>query len=595
MFNCKTLAVILVGVSFLGGRAFGRSVEQDWNDFLHYTKIGRFSLAKGYAEALLGGEPDPVQVLSLSKANPQSMILLERVFEKAPDPELAELAGRILEIIDEGTFVLRADTRIIIEQITKLSGTKRAQLKAVKQLQDAGEYAIPHMLDAMFDHSRRQEFPNITGALPEVGRDGIRPLAAALQMTDVPIKVEIVKALGKIGYPQVLPHLKYLVEKDTSAKLREQARQSITRIDPTVLQLSAARLFYALAENYYYHSESLASAEDADFANVWFWDGSQRRLAREKVGKDFFNELMAMRSCEWALRADPGFGQAIGLWLAAYFKAESGGIKEKMPAYFGRGHADAMTYATTAGPEYLHQALGRAVKDKNAYVALGVIEALAAIAGEKSLLYRVGPAQPLAESLSFDDAAVRYSAAIAIAAAGPQEAFAETKLVVRNLAEAIGQKHNQPQIANEWVEQDYAVRSAKVMLKLGETRNPVINLAAAQEALIEATKDDRPPIQVLAAKILTHIGSSAAQSAIALMGLSEKNNLQVRISAFDSLAVSAKINANLLEDDKIDAIYSLVGSQQSDPNLRAAAASAYGSLNLPSRKVKDLILDQAKS
>jgi hypothetical protein len=32
-----------------------------------------------------------------------------------------------------------------------------------------------------------------------------------------------------------------------------------------------------------------------------------------------------------------------------------------------------------------------------------------------------------------------------------------------------------------------------------------------------------------------------------------------------------------------------------EEELRTAAAAAYGALNLPSRKVKDLILDQAKS
>ena len=46
-----------------------------------------------------------------------------------------------------------------------------------------------------------------------------------------------------------------------------------------------------------------------------------------------------------------------------------------------------------------------------------------------------------------------------------------------------------------------------------------------------------------------------------------------------------------IEDD----IYSLVSTEEADPNLRSAAARAYGSLNLPSQKVKDLILDQSKS
>jgi hypothetical protein len=39
----------------------------------------------------------------------------------------------------------------------------------------------------------------------------------------------------------------------------------------------------------------------------------------------------------------------------------------------------------------------------------------------------------------------------------------------------------------------------------------------------------------------------------------------------------------------------LVSSKDIDPGLRAAAAAAYGALNLPSQKVKTLILDQARS
>jgi len=265
-----------------------------------------------------------------------------------------------------------------------------------------------------------------------------------------------------------------------------------------------------------------------------------------------------------------------------------------MPDYFGTGHADAMTYATTAGPEYLHQALGRAIKDENVYVALGTIEALATTAGEKSLLYRIGTAQPLVWAMSFNDKSVKYSAAIAIAAAGPKEKFAESKLVVANLAQALGETSD-TDLANEWVAEEYAVRAAKVMLKLGQTRNPVIDLSAAQTAVINATKDSRAEIQMLAGQILAHLTSPEAQRAIASMALDENNALDVRISAFNSLAHSAKLNASLLDVATVDAVYALVSSQDADPQLRSAAARAYGSLNLPSQKVKDLILDQAKS
>jgi len=597
MFKKKTAGAILVAGLFVVSISFGQTLDKDWNDFLHYTKIGRFDLAKGYAQAVLESNPDPLELLTLSEENPLGYAILLRVIDTASDTELVGLSNKILDVIEQGKFIRRADPKTIAEEIRRLSSTTRGRLAAVKRLHNAGEYAVLYMLDAMMDDSRKEELPNIVWALPQIGRDAIRPLAAALQTEDVGLKAEIVQALGKISYPQSLPYLKYIIEKDSSAELRKLAEQSIMLIDPAALKAPAAQLFYQLGEDYYYHIPSLAPVEDANFANIWFWDSQGRRLIREKVDKSYFNELMTMHVCEWALKADAGFGRAIGLWLAAFFKAESNGLN--MPGYFGPGHADASVYATTAGPEYLHQALARAIKDKNAFVALGAVEALATTAGEKSLLYRIGPTQPLVQALSFDDKAVRYSAAIAIAAAGPKTDFAESKLVIKNLSQALSQTTEQAGENTEtWTEElanSYTLRAAEVMLKLAQTRNPVIDLSAAQETLINATKSNWVEIQVLAGRVLSSINSPDAQRAIAAMALTENNTMDVRTSAFDSLAVSAKINANLLDDEKIDAIYSLVSSLETNPELRSAAAAAYGALNLPSQKVKDLILDQARS
>ncbi len=597
MFNVKTAAAILAVTLFVAGAGFAQSLEENWNDFLHYTKIGRFGLAKGYAQAVLQSNPDPVELLKLSKENPQGYAILLRVNEFAPDAEMADLSGKIIAIIEQGGFIRRADPRVIVGEIKRLSSTERGWLAAVKRLRNAGEYAIPFMLNAMADNSRQQELPYIVRALPEIGRGAIRPLVAALQTKDPALKAHIITALGEIGYPQSQAYLKYVVENESSTELRALAEQSIRQIDPAALRIGAAQLFYLLAEHYYYHTESLAPVEDADFANIWFWDSDRQRLVREEVDISYFNELMSMRACEWALRADAGFGQAIGLWLAAYFKAESTGVE--MPAYFGQRHADALVYATTAGVEYLHQALGRAVKDNNAYVALGVIEALGTTAGEKSLLYRIGSAQPLVQALVFDDRMVRYSAAIAIAAAGPKERFAESRLVVENLAEALGQNPQQNTGGdgrwNEQVADSYALRAATVMLKLAQSRNLVIDLSGAQGALVSAVNDNRSEIQILAGQILAHLDSPGAQRAIAVMALDDNNSLDVRKLAFESLGTSAKLNANMLVESMVDSIYTLISSDETDAELRSAAAAAYGALNLPSQKVKDLILDQAKS
>jgi hypothetical protein len=193
---------------------------------------------------------------------------------------------------------------------------------------------------------------------------------------------------------------------------------------------------------------------------------------------------------------------------------------------------------------------------------------------------------------------VRYSAAIAIGAAGPTEGFAESKLVTANLAEALGQTAQPETGGNGWnaeIADSYALRAVEVMLKLAQTRNQVIDLSGAQSALEKGVSDKRSEIQILSGQTLAHLDSPGAQRAIAAMALDTNNAQDVRIPAFDSLATSAKLNANMLPEDTVDAIYALISSDDTDPDLRSAAAAAYGALNLPSRKAKDLILDQAKS
>jgi hypothetical protein len=581
----------------LAAPVFAETLEGNYNDLLHYLKIGRFDMAKGYAQAILDGNAAPVDLFALADGNPQGYALIVKAKESSTDTELAGLCGKVVEIIEQGRFIRRADPKVITEEISRLSGTSRGQLNAIKRLQNAGEYAIMYMLDALGDEGRKAEWPNISSALDQMSKDAIRPLVAALATNNVGVKSEIIKALGKIGYPQSLPYLKYIAEKDSSPQLRAQAEESIKKIDPAALKVPASQIFYRLGEDYYYHAESLAPAADANFANMWFWDAKNARLDSERVDKRYFNELMSMRCCEWALKADENFGQAIGLWVAAFFKSESYGVE--MPGYFGAGHADAMTYATTAGPEYLHQALARAINDKDAQVALGVVEALSTTAGESSLFYRVGTSQPLAEALSFDSKAVKFSAAIAIGAAGPKQPFPQSKLVVSNLAEAIAQSSEQPAdnmpMWNGPLADTYALRAAKVMLKLAQTRNPVLDLSPAQDALIAATKDKRMEIQMLAGQILAYLNTPAAQQAIAAVAIAEGNSKDIRMAMLGSLSVSAKNNGNKLDDATISALYTLVSSKDIDPGLRAAAAAAYGALNLPSQKVKTLILDQSRS
>jgi HEAT repeat protein len=613
MLNGRTVAVILIIGTCIVGTTFGQgataagaavaqqTLQEDWDDFLHYTMIGRLDLAKGYAQAILQGNPDAVALFDHVQQNPQGYDFAMRIAETARDEELAKMSQQLLAVVDRGRFAKRTDPKLIVEEVRRLGTTPRGKVIAIQRLRDAGEYSVPFLLDAMTevmrDPAAKDELAAMIEALPQIGQPAIRPLAAALQTNNDQVRAEIIRALGSIGYPQALPYLKYVVEYDPSAELRALATGSLRKIDARAVNSPAAALFFQLAEQYYYHRESLTPPEGVPIANIWFWDSDVGGLVRVEVAREYFHELMAMRCCEWSLKAQEQFGPAIGLWLAAFFKAESAGIP--MPEYFGKEHASALVYATTSGPEYLHQALGRAINDGNVAVALGAVEALATTAGERSLMYTLGPSQPLLQALAFPDRSVRYSAAIAIGNAGPRQPFTESAVVVQNLAEALTSRAQEPATGSgeQWTPEkadSYALRAALAMLKLAVSRNPVIDLSLAQAALVSTTKAPRAELQTLAGQILAYINNADAQRAIAEMALDAAGDATVRVAAFESLVNSAKLYGNLLPDPSVNAMYELISTADTDPVLRAAAAAAYGALNLPSQKVKNLILDQAK-
>jgi hypothetical protein len=67
MLGKKGVVAFLAVVFLVSGVGFCQSVEDNWDDFLHYTTIGLLDLAVDYAQALIDSKPDPLEVLALSE------------------------------------------------------------------------------------------------------------------------------------------------------------------------------------------------------------------------------------------------------------------------------------------------------------------------------------------------------------------------------------------------------------------------------------------------------------------------------------------------------------------------------------------------
>jgi len=695
--------------------------ERNWDEMLHYALIGRADLAEQFGQALLQSQPDPVLLLQLAESEKYSNSY-RNLYMMQSDPKLKEVATGVLKLVEEGRFRQRTDYERIAAEVKRLSGTTRGRMLAIERLKDSGEWSAPVMIQALRQPERSDEMAVIKWALPQLGKEAVNPLVVALQKCpEINVKIIILDALSKIGYPTALPFIQQIMETEqTDSQLKSAAMAAFLAIDSQQGQIGvpAAALFERLAENYYDKLPSLAVPADQSTANIWFWKDPEGLYAKQ-VDREAFDELMAMRSCEMALESNPNLGNSISLWLSAFFRYESEGFSQ--PDYFGAGHPDASTYALTAGPEYLHRVLARALSNRNRAVALAAIKTLERNSGQQSLLYELEGREPLIEALTFPDREVRFNAALAIARVLPRKDFNHSEIVVPILAEALRQKGqrcaividtNQQRrnelatmlqgsgqfesvISNEYfsvaieesrnlpsidllvvgydikhpdineaiqtIKQDYrlafcptiiisaaatiaesrklktensfveplavqstveeilqsaqdilsrnhavmfdqtladlyALKAAQSLRQLALTDNPVLSIKPAEAAILQALQDKRKEIQLTAVETLAYLDSQAAQRAIADLALTQETDMPTRLTALDNLSVSAKNYGNLLSSEQVKAMYdNFVNSTQVDSQLRNTASQAYGSLNLPSAVISQMIIEQSKA
>jgi hypothetical protein len=138
---------------------------------------------------------------------------------------------------------------------------------------------------------------------------------------------------------------------------------------------------------------------------------------------------------------------------------------------------------------------------------------------------------------------------------------------------------------------DYSLRAAGVLTKLAVNRNPVLDLLAAEDTLLEALNDKRPDNAKSAASVLGLLDSKATQPALLAKALDDKSADDLKIAAYKALAGSARTFGNRLDGTQVVSLRKAATTEKT-PEVRAAAAEAIGALNLPPEEITPLILDR---
>ena len=416
-------------------------LKQSVENFWHYGKIARYDLAKGAADKLLAAKANPEAVLEtfeqVSQARSDD---LDSWMIRWQGTDLKDSANQITQVLNEGRRARRANPKYIEENIRRLNRPGRPYQLAVQRLRDSGELAVPMLIDYLRDPNKTEYNAGVRSALRDIGRPALNPLLAATEMKNTNSLIELIGVIGDIGYNVSVPYLARLAngsEQPQAVKIAAStAMQRMGISDPR--SVNPAESFNELGEKFYYdNADIVADRRDPNApANMWYWDEG-KGLLRKGVPQPIFNELMAMRASEYAMKLGAKQSDALSLWLASNYKREVELPKGATDPTRAENQPNAHFYGVDAGPQYLNNALSRTLRDKEWAVALKVVKSLQEIIGNSTMF--ASNVTPLVEAMASPDRAVRFESAFAVASAVPGKPFTGQDRVVPLLAEAISQ------------------------------------------------------------------------------------------------------------------------------------------------------------
>jgi hypothetical protein len=414
-------------------------------DYWHYGKIARYDLQNQAAERILAKSDnaravrDAFRQVTRDRKDNQADWLLR--WQGVKDAQ--ENTTKIIQLINQGELAYRTNLEEIEHNLQRMNNGERPYQLGLQRLRNSGELAIPIIIDYLRDPAKAQFHGTVRRAMRDLGQAGLNPLVTATEMSgneNQDALVAVVTALGQIQDDDAVPYLAKLASgQNTPAAVRAAAQAALQGMGlSNPGNVNASDEFYNLAEKFYYDNASIRADTRVQNqpANVWFWDNA-KGLQRKEVPAVIFNEIMAMRAAEYALKL--GSSQdALSLWLASNYKREAElpegaadptRLENQPPAHY---------YGVASGPQYLNSALARALRDRNAPVAFRVIKSMQEVVGQQNV-FEGNNAQALIESLGAPDRLVRFEGAFALAAARPQQSFPGQDRVVPLLAEALAQ------------------------------------------------------------------------------------------------------------------------------------------------------------
>ena len=404
------------------------------DDFLHYVLIAKPDLAEATGRSLFDSGITDAQLADVVRSEGLGEKVERALSRGRGMAGVGPMVTRFEDALEQGRLDLARDQDRIADAIKMLNGSLRSQLMARRRLVEAGEYAVPALLEELITTKSPDMELRVTEVLEEIKRQAVLPLVAALPDLSPVVQAKVCRILSNIGWPTAIP---FLLELGTSSKatpdVKDAAMTAFRRLGGTSTDVSAA--FTALGTKFFEEEQSLVAYPSDPMNMVWSY-GPHSGLAPVPVPTSIYAQVMSMRCTRTALAADSTNRRALATYVAADLRRENQLAAGETDPFAADATYSPQFFATAAGSTIGRDVLAMALDANDTALIRDAIAAMGQTVGRGNMFPAAGRA-PLLECLRYPDRRVQYDAALVLGDAMPARAFSGDNLVVPLLASAV--------------------------------------------------------------------------------------------------------------------------------------------------------------
>jgi len=406
-------AVLLAGLLLTVGYtppAHAQDPDTEFRSGVAAFEQGRFEEAEKHFANVLKSRPDHTQALRYrDEAGYRFWVQV-----LARGGRLGDVAKRILKAAEEGAVRARQDEEKLREVLEGLwSDDFMTQIETVEQIVAKwGHYVVPLVVDVLKDRHDDEKRVRVIQLLARLGEEGTLAVIELLEAKDDVVLLQNAAAiLGHTGDVRAIPPLKRLEVSSQDALVKEAARKAILQIgDPG----GDATDTYARAAEAFYEGNPLFLDNRYHEHVVWKWRNG--RLTHRTVPRFRWNEELAEEYAYDGLTVDPE-DQSLWMSLLNTYAQEVTEIEESLRVARmigdrgGEVDGDAVAemeeltaalqkarmLVASRGADGVLAALGKALADQRAQVAVFLIERLHELNLDDSMLTGGGAIEFLPE------------------------------------------------------------------------------------------------------------------------------------------------------------------------------------------------------